>query len=344
MSVQSYLIILFATFSLTVVLTLVIKNYLISRSITVIPDQRSSHKKPKPQGGGISIVISLVISLSVLFHLELIARDQFLFFLIPGLIVAFIGLLDDFQGIKPSLRLFFHFISAFLGLYLIGNFPDISLLGYQLELGLLGFSLGLIYIVWMVNLYNFMDGIDGLASLEALFVLVSFSIISYLVLNDFSFSFILLVISSTVLGFLVFNFPNSQILMGDVGSYFLGLIISLISIYTSLELPELFWSWLILLGIFLVDSTYTLIRRIFLKKKFHLPHSNHAYQKLARVLSSHSKTSIYIFAINLFWLCPLAFLVAFNKIDGFLGTVVAYLPLIFLINYLEAGTREKQEL
>ena len=97
MSVQSYLIILFATFSLTVVLTLVIKNYLISRSITVIPDQRSSHKKPKPQGGGISIVISLVISLSVLFHLELIARDQFLFFLIPGLIVAFIGLLDDFH-------------------------------------------------------------------------------------------------------------------------------------------------------------------------------------------------------------------------------------------------------
>ena len=118
----------------------------------------------------------------------------------------------------------------------------------------------------MVNLYNFMDGIDGLASLEASFVLVSFSIISYLVLNDFSFSFILLVISSTVLGFLVFNFPNSQILMGDVGSYFLGLIIALISIYTSLELPELFWSWLILLGIFLVDSTYTLIRRIFLKK------------------------------------------------------------------------------
>ena len=84
------------------------------------------------------------------------------------------------------------------------------------------------------------------------------------------------------------DFPKSKIFMGDVGSGFLGLVIALISIYSSINYPQLFWSWLILLGVFLVDASLTLLIRIFRGKKFYIPHSSHAYQKIARKLNSHA--------------------------------------------------------
>ena len=106
---------------------------------------------------------------------------------------------------------------------------------------------------------------------------------------------------------------------------------------------KLFWCWMILLGVFLVDSTYTLIVRMIRKEKFYLPHSLHAYQKLSRILNSHSKATLILFSINIFWLTPFAFLVAFNKIDGLLSLLISYVPLIFLVYYLKAGVPEVEE-
>ena len=344
MNILENILILLSILVITFVMTFAMKRYLLSRNLLVIPGLRSSHKDPKPQGGGLTIILSLFFSLSLLNYFDLVDENRFIYLIFPGLLVASIGLLDDFIGVRPVTRILIHLISACLGIYLIGGFPVISFFEYNLDLGLIGIILGLIYVVWMINLYNFMDGIDGLASLEAICILSTFSIISYFVLFDPDLSFLLLILCASIFGFLILNFPKSQIFIGDVGSGFLGIVIALLSIYSSQDHPELFWSWLILLGIFLIDSTYTLIRRVFLKEKFYLAHSTHAYQKLARITNSHWKTSVIVVVINLLWLAPIAFLVALDRIEGIYGIMLAYAPLLVLVYCLKAGLPDKQDL
>jgi len=336
-------LILISIFLFSFLITYLTQRFLSYKNLLVVPDLRSSHKEPKPQGGGLSIILVLIISLLTLDYFDLVQQDQYLFFLIPGLLVAFIGFLDDFWGIKPSIRISIHFLSACLGIYLIGSFPVISFFEHNIDLGVVGICFGLIYTVWLINLYNFMDGIDGLASLEAISVLSGFALISYYVQLDNYFPYLLTILTFSIFGFFVLNFPKSKIFMGDVGSGFLGLVIALISIYSSMNYPQLFWSWLILLGVFLVDASLTLIIRIFRGKKFYIPHSSHAYQKIARKLNSHSKTSIFVVLINVLWLFPLAFLVALGRIEGILGVVFAYTPLVFLVYYLDANLPDKQD-
>jgi Fuc2NAc and GlcNAc transferase len=325
---------------LSFILTFLLKEYLLSRNILVIPDLRSSHKNPKPQGGGIAVILSLCISLFFFYFSNLIEKEEFIFFLVPGILVALISFIDDLSEVKPWTRMLVHLLCAMGGLYFIGGFDSLIFFNQNLDIGIWSYLIVSIYVVWMINLYNFMDGIDGLASLQAIFVFLIFSIFAYFILSDVSLTFVLISIAASVFGFLFFNFPKSVILLGDVGSCFLGIVIALISVKTSQETPELFWCWLILLGVFLVDSTYTLLVRIIRKDKFYLPHSLHAYQKLSRILNSHSKATLILLAINIFWLTPFAFLVAFKKIDGLLSLLVAYIPLIFLVYYLKAGVPE----
>tara|TARA_B100000029_G_scaffold273909_1_gene268676 strand:+ start:5054 stop:6079 length:1026 start_codon:yes stop_codon:yes gene_type:complete len=326
---------------LSFLLTFLLKEYLLSKKILVKPDLRSSHKSPKPQGGGLAVILSLCISLSFFLFSNLIEKEEFLFFIIPGLIVALVSFIDDFSDVKPLIRFSVHIFCALLGLFLVGGFNSLDLFGTTIYLGAWGYLVGSIYIVWFINLYNFMDGIDGLASIEAIFVFLVFSFFAYFILSDLSLTFILISVSASVFGFLFFNFPKSVIFLGDVGSSFLGILIALISIKTSQTNPELFWSWLILLGIFLVDSTYTLLIRIFRRDKFYLPHSLHAYQKLSRLFDSHPKTTLLILAINLFWLLPIASLVSLKITDGLSSLLLAYLPIFFLVYYLRAGLPEK---
>tara|TARA_B100001750_G_scaffold240325_1_gene249828 strand:- start:1980 stop:3017 length:1038 start_codon:yes stop_codon:yes gene_type:complete len=325
---------------LSFVLTFLIKEYFLSRNILVIPDLRSSHKRPKPQGGGLAVILSLCVSLLFFYFFNFIEKEEFIFFLMPGILVALISFIDDLSEVKPSLRILVHIFCGLSGLYFIGDYNSLNFFNQNIDIGLWGYLLGLIYIVWMINLYNFMDGIDGLASLQAIFVFLIFSIFAYFILSDPSLSLVLISIAASVFGFLLFNFPKSVIILGDVGSCFLGIVIALISIKTSQLNPELFWCWIILLGVFLVDSTYTLIVRMIRKEKFYLPHSLHAYQKLSRILNSHFKATLILMAINIFWLMPFAFLVAFKKIDGLLSLLISYVPLIFLVYYLKAGMPE----
>jgi Fuc2NAc and GlcNAc transferase len=118
------------------------------------------------------------------------------------------------------------------------------------------------YLVWLLNLYNFMDGIDGLACIEAITVCLGGALVYVLAVPRGEGWMVPVLLLSAVTGFLVWNFPRARIFMGDAGSGFLGLSIGVLSIQNSWAAPELFWSWVILLGTFIVDATVTLIRRI----------------------------------------------------------------------------------
>jgi len=130
--------------------------------------------------------------------------------------------------------------------------------------------------------------------------------------------------------------------MGDAGSGFLGIMLALFSVQAAWVDPRLLWVWLILLGVFIVDATVTLCRRVLRGEKFYEAHRSHAYQYASRVLNAHRPVTLAVCAINVFWLLPVASLVASGNLDGMLGLLMAYLPLLLLAYYYKAGDRQAQ--
>jgi len=110
------------------------------------------------------------------------------------------------------------------------------------------------------------------------------------------------------IGFLLWNWPAAKIFMGDVGSGFLGFVLCVLMLATSQGKGISLWTWLILFGLFLVDATVTLMRRMIQREKWYSAHRSHAYQWLARQWGSHTRVTLLALAINVFWLLPIAYL------------------------------------
>jgi Fuc2NAc and GlcNAc transferase len=147
---------------------------------------------------------------------------------------------------------------------------------------------------------------------------------------------------AAVAGFLCWNFPPARIFMGDAGSGFLGLMLGLLSIQAAGVNPDFFWAWLILLGVFVVDATVTLLRRLMRRQKLYEAHRSHAYQYASRKYGAHRPVTLAAGAINLLWLMPLAMLVGLGYVDGALGLLVAYAPLVRVAFLFKAGAAEEQ--
>lgn len=220
-----------------------------------------------------------------------------------------------------------------------GGLPGLEVFGHVLNLGWVGYLLGGLYLVWMLNLYNFMDGIDGIASAEAITTCLG-GALAALIGGHTALIAPASLLAAATSGFLLWNFPPARIFMGDAGSGFLGLMLAALSIQASQAAPELFWSWLILLGVFVVDATYTLVRRMVRGERFYEAHRSHAYQFASRRHGRHLPVTVVIVAVNVLWLLPLSLLVAGGWLDGFMGILIAYFPLLLLAIKYNAGGQE----
>ena len=149
-------------------LTAFLRRYALSRSLIDVPNQRSSHTIPTPRGGGVAIVLTFICALFFLFHLSLTTEHALIALTGAGGITAVIGFLDDHGHIAARWRLLAHFFAAAWGVYWAGGLPPLVIGGIAVELSWFGHLLAVVYLVWMLNLYNFMDGIDGIASIEAI--------------------------------------------------------------------------------------------------------------------------------------------------------------------------------
>jgi Fuc2NAc and GlcNAc transferase len=188
----------------------------------------------------------------------------------------------------------------------------------------------------MTNLYNFMDGIDGIAGVEA----VCASGLGGLLLTWAGLGNIAagaLALTGASAGFLVWNWPPAKIFMGDVGSGFLGFVFGVLAIASARERPWLLWLWLILLSVFIVDSTVTLMRRFVADERWYDAHCSHAYQHAARRWGSHSKVTLTVAAINVIWLFPLAMGACVWPVEGPLFAVAALVPLVYTALRYGAG-------
>ena len=329
---------------LSLLLTGVIRRYALARNLLDIPNNRSSHQIPTPRGGGLAIVLTFLAGLLCMWLTGSLPTGIFLALSGAGGLVAGIGFLDDRRHVPATWRLTVHFLGAAWGLFWLGEIPPLSVFGHLLYLGWSGYLLAALYLVWLLNLYNFMDGIDGIASLEAITVCLGGALAYALSAPGGQNWLTPAMLLFAVGGFLYWNFPQARIFMGDSGSGFLGLTLGLLSIQAGQISPELFWCWLILLGVFVVDATTTLARRLIRGESFQEAHRSHAYQYASRRFAGHRQVSIAIALINLFWLLPLALLVAGGALPGLAGLLIAYAPLVWCAFVYKAGAKEQQEI
>ncbi|GGK10625.1 MraY family glycosyltransferase [Pseudomonas matsuisoli] len=324
------------------VLTWALRRYALSRSLMDIPNARSSHSVPTPRGGGVAIVLSYLAAIVVLSYLGDVWLDVGIALFGAGLAIAVLGFLDDHGHIAARWRLLGHFAAAFWVLFWLDGMPPLVLFGVPVELGWLGYLFGALYLVWLLNLYNFMDGIDGIASVEAICVCAGgVLLVASSWVGDGTALLLPLALGAAVAGFLIWNFPPAKIFMGDAGSGFLGIMLGALSLQAASVNPQWFWSWLILLGVFIVDATFTLGRRLLRGDKVYEAHRSHAYQYASRRYGRHLPVTLAVLLINILWLLPWAFAVGFGWLDGVLGLIISYLPLVVLAIVYRAGELEK---
>ncbi len=321
-------------------LTAGLRRYALSRSLMDIPNVRSSHSVPTPRGGGLAIVFSFLVALPILAAYSSLQWSLAWALLGAGAGVAVLGFLDDHGHIAARWRLLGHFVAAAWLLFWLGGLPPITLAGWTLDLGWAGHLLAAVFLVWMLNLYNFMDGIDGIASIQAITTCLGGALL-YWVIGEPSHTLVPMLLAAAVAGFLYWNFPPARIFMGDAGSGFLGIMLGGLAIQAARVEPELLWAWLILMGMFVVDATFTLLRRLLRGDKVYEAHRSHAYQAASRRLGAHRPVSLGVLAINLFWLFPVALLVTLGALSGVAGLLLAYIPLLLLALYFGAGELEQ---
>lgn len=332
------LMILIVVLAGSTILTGFVRNYAFKKAIVDVPNDRSSHKTPTPRGGGLAIVAVFIVALVIMYANGLVSESFFLGMSIGSISVASIGFWDDHYHIPARWRILVHFAASGWALYFMGGVPPLLLGSYCVNLGLFGNIVGVVLLVWMLNLFNFMDGIDGIAAVEGICVSGGAALIMSINGGSNSQSLLLLVLVAGCMGFLVWNWPPAKIFMGDVGSGFLGFVLCLMAFSDSASKGINIWSWFILSGIFVVDATVTLIRRISRGERFYLAHRSHAYQILSRRFGSHLKVTLGALAINIIWLLPFAFFAAKYSQYSIALLVIALMPIVWGVIKVGAGT------
>lgn len=303
-----------------------------------VPNERSSHATPTTRGGGIAIVVVVIATLIGLWLTNTVGARDSLSISVGSLIVAFVGFLDD-RGLLTSARwrLLGHLIAAIVIVAGLRGVPALPVFGNSVDIGVIGSILGVLYLMWLLNLFNFMDGIDGITGVETLTTGLCGAYLVWDIAPQSQLWFVPISLAGATLGFLVLNWPPARIFIGDVGSGFIGILFGGLSIQASHTSPRLGWSWVILMGVFIVDATVTLIRRALRQERLHVAHRSHAYQHVAIRFGRHAPVSVAVGAINLLWLFPIALLVAHETIDGFSGVMLAYVPLVIVAIKFNAG-------
>lgn len=277
------------------------RHFAARRGIVATANSRSLHERPVPRGGGIvfSIVaVAVVAAMSTSAAVDpALARTL----ITGGLIAAIFGWLDDVHQVRALVKLGVQCALAAWMLWSLGGLPIYDVPGTPPWLDL-GFSwLGL---VWLLNAYNFIDGIDGLAASGAATISALAILATTLAGTDAGVLFACATLAVCSLAFLGYNWPRASVFMGDAGSLFLGFAVATLLVFTVSRGLIGFWTWIVILAFLGGDTTTTTLLRIFLTKRWYGEHRSHAYQNLAR-LHSHLKVLQGILAYHLVWLLPL---------------------------------------
>ncbi|MDQ3460712.1 MAG: glycosyltransferase family 4 protein [Deinococcota bacterium] len=286
-----------------------------------IPNGRSSHIKATPRGGGLSFGLIFLGSCTVFFWLLPESRALWVALLGGGALIVAIGWLDDRYDVVYRLRLAVHALAAAWVVFWLGGLGQVELGVATLPLGVLGSLLAWLGVIWLINLYNFMDGIDGLAAGQA--VVVSLAAGSLLLAAGYwPLALACWTLTAATAGFLYWNWPPAKIFMGDVGSGLLGFVFAALALYTEGRGMMPLLLWILLLAPFIVDATATLLYRIAKRENWLEAHCSHAYQRAVQRGYSHLQVTSCVLLIDgvlvllayLAWRWPAALLPAVSVV------------------------------
>ncbi|MEY3183128.1 MAG: hypothetical protein RLZ35_1113 [Pseudomonadota bacterium] len=261
-----------------------------------IPCARSSHEVPTVRGGGLVFMALWLGTVALAWQQQWISVSLWrLLFLLP-LSMAIMGYWDDRHSLSARCRLA---IQAMVALWVMAEMAYQGLIPiWPVWVGAdIGATVVLgITVVWFINLFNFMDGLDGFAGAQAVVVL-GFGGYMLFASGSVILAYLAWLLAVSVSGFLVWNWPKASIFMGDVGSMALGLVLVLFAYLGQATIPQSLVIWCILTALFWFDATLTLLRRYMHAEAWMRPHKQHAYQRLQQ--SGYRVSSIVLGSIAL---------------------------------------------
>lgn len=301
------------------------------------PNDRSSHKQPTVKGGGV-VFSSVFLFFLLLFYLWVPgfkAASAMVLIVCP--LVLIVGWLDDRFNLSALVRLFIHLVLSGLIISYLSN-------GLEIEFQLLflppnqwlNIVFTLLFLGWFTNLYNFMDGADGMAAGTGMVASALLGGLSFYA-GAHELGGVYLLLAAAIAGFIPWNWSPARIFMGESGSYFLGITFATLALVGKLKYDLSLYPTIVVFGLFIVDPTFTLIVRVSRGENPLRAHRHFAFHKMLKMGWSHSQVSAIYLAICGLWLGPLAY--ACLKINhySFLILVVAYLPLVCYVAKVKAG-------
>lgn len=310
-----------------------------------VPNARSSHLKPTPNGGGLGIVVASSLAGATL----ILYAGWTLGWLIlgPALVLAAIGLRDDVRHVSTRIRFGVQIAVCGAMLFALGDLPGIAIYSGQ-DIELRGWALKCVLLlaaVWWINLFNFMDGIDGIAGMQAIFMLLSAAGLAVLAHPEALYSPVwvwMVCIVAATFGFLLLNWPPAKIFMGDVGSTWLAFVVFALALLSVKAGWLSYTSWLVLSALFVADATVTLVTRMLRGERWYQAHRSHAYQRLSRKWPAdrkvgHRAVTLLYLGVNALWLAPLATATLLLPSYDWLWLMLAYSPLVVCAWRLGAG-------
>lgn len=328
------LMVLLVGFAASLAGTAWLRGYALRRRLLDVPNARSSHSVPTPRGGGAAIVVTTCLGTTALWLAGSTGTVAVLAMAVPGLAVAAVGFLDDRGHVSPGARLLVHFASAAWATWWFGGFASIEIASARIHLGPAGHVLAAIVIVWILNLFNFMDGIDGIAGSELVFVAAA----SAWLAGPSSVAWLpLLLLAAAGAGFLAFNWPPARIFMGDVGSGFIGFALASLAFVAHAEGTLSIWASVTLMGVFVADATVTLLVRLARGDSVVQAHRTHAYQRLSQRWRGHRPVTLGTWAVDLAWLLPWAWFIDSRPEYAAPACFAALLPLVVAAYAVGAG-------
>lgn len=334
-SALSHLLFALLLFAVSAALT----RLMIRLNITDTPNWRSSHTLPTPKSGGVAIAGSFFSGMALLYYLSGTARlpaAQFLTFIVTSGVLFGVSLFDDLVGLRPWMKLAAQFACASLFNLFVAHLDLLAVpfLG-NISFGVFGYVLSVFWMMFFMNAFNFMDGVNGLAGGGALIASAFLALIALFSGAHFVYLSALCLFAS-ILGFFVYNFPHGRIFMGDTGSQIIGFVFSGLALIGAradlgqvsvIIVPTLF-------GCFIFDVAATLVYRFMRGKNLTEAHREHLYQIFNRLGFSHKRVSALYFA--LFTVSGIS--AAFIQMAApsarpalFIGLVAMFTPLAILV-------------
>ncbi len=340
-----------ATFFLSLLGTVLALKFAATLGLVQQPNHRSSHDIPTPGGGGLGLVLGSLVS-GLFLAFDTIQALSWLLIVAAAAILAAIGFRDDIKPLPTRLRFTIQIGVCTLLLAALPVIPGLPLPG---GLTLSGAWLAgplLLAGIWWVNLFNFMDGIDGLAGSQALFMLATGTLLAVgqdpAATTQPAWLWGVAVLFA-VLGFLPFNWPPARIFMGDVGSTFLAFVIFTLALMSIAAGWTSYATWLVLGALFISDATITLLQRMRAGEKWTQAHRSHAYQRLSRRWRGtgarkrgHYHVVCAALTLNVLWLAPLAYATVMWRDWQWAFSVLAYLPIVAVVLAAGAGKRDER--